>query len=144
MPVLRKTYTFSTTHKVYFIFFNITNKSIFVYLKVVSLLSKNTNNPPLVYIKLNVNKKCVIVLLLFSHFYIFLEFREIFSQPLFLDVFKYFQLKLLNYLILYYSRSEKIKISDKKSFERKPLTHPCLMNDSILGPITHFLNTTSG
>jgi len=54
MPLLRKTYTFFTTHKAYFIFLNITNKSIILFLILVSSSSKYTNNPPLVYIKYDV------------------------------------------------------------------------------------------
>ena len=47
-----------TTHKAYFIR-NIRNKSVLFILKVVSSSSKNTNNPPPVYIRYNVNNKYV-------------------------------------------------------------------------------------
>jgi len=77
MPVFHRTYIIFTLHKAFFTFFNITNKSIILSLKVVNSSSKNTNNPPLIYIEYNVNNKYVTFLILsfsfYFYFYIFLE-----------------------------------------------------------------------
>ena len=66
---------------------------------------KNTNNSPLVYIKYNVNNKHVFSFPFpfISIYYIFLEFGEIFPQPIFLEVFKYFLLKHLILYVFYFS-----------------------------------------
>ena len=89
----------SFSHPMKPIFFNITN----TFLKVVSSLSKNTNNPPPIYIKYNVNNKYVTFLLLsfplpfISIFYIFLELGE---SILTTSTFGGFNFFLLKHLIL--------------------------------------------
>ena len=51
MPVLSRTYIFLQPMKPILNFlFEISNKSIILFLKVVSSSSKNTNNPPPVYV----------------------------------------------------------------------------------------------
>ena len=58
-------------------FFNIADKSIISFLKVVSSSSKNTKNPPLVYIKYNVkNKYAAFLFFPFLSFNFFLLFQN--------------------------------------------------------------------
>ena len=71
----------------------------FLFLKVVSSSSKNTNNPPPIYIKYCVNNKYVtfpfLSISFYFYFFYFFLLGEIFPQPLLLEVFKYFLQKLL-------------------------------------------------